>query len=171
MTEHRRLKLAQRQLMLAQIARREARVALAGALKEEQRSEEVGQRSQTLLREYSRRAANSDSHSLQANFAFIGSLRGMTEQAEGARKDAQDQVQWQLRTLAAAETRASRHEERVADTAHALEARRNRREAGDHIGNTAGLARKLQNTSQKGPGLAEIESAPFRATSKPRTKC
>lgn len=145
MRERRRLALASRQLMLAQIARRAAMGALADAVDEEARSTEVSERSRALLRAYGERNAGVDAGALRNHSAFLHSLQGVAQQAEKARRDASDQASWQLRTLAAAETRADRLEERRERARRALQTVIERREQPL----SKGMARKLQNSGQE----------------------
>lgn len=149
MREDKRLKIARRQLVLAQIARREARFALANALAEEDRSGKVHTRAQSLLNEYAKRVAAGDgvgtSQTLQANLAFVRSLQVMADDAHGAHKDASDQAQWQMRTLAKAETRMETRETRVKEERRALADLQERRDFPAELMSPAGLARKLQN--------------------------
>lgn len=149
MRERRRLALASRQLMLAQIARRTAMSALADAVEEEARSAAVSERSRALLRAYGARGAmgdaGGDAGSLRNHSAFLHSLQGITRQAEQARQDASDQASWQLQTLAAAETRAGRLEERRELARRELQAVLDRRE--EPL--SKGMAHKLQNTDRE----------------------
>lgn len=147
MGEDRRLNIAKRQLMLAQIARREARYGLANALAEEERSEHIHDRSRALLDEYAKRitgkAAGSISQSLKANLAFVRSLQQMADDARGAHKDARDQAEWQIRALATAEARMDTHQTRVKDEARKLSDLRARRDVAPELTGSAGMARKL----------------------------
>jgi len=153
MGEDKRLKIAQRQLALAQIARREARFALANALAEEERSGQIHARAQDLLSEYAKRVVESDtaslSQTLQANLAFVRSLQVMADDAQGAHRDASDQAQWQMRALAAAETRMDAHEGQVGEEKRALAELKSRREVPPELTGAAGLARKLQKRSSQ----------------------
>jgi hypothetical protein len=154
MAEDRRLKIAKRQLMLAQIARREARFALASALAEEERSGQIEARARDLLREYGNRAlkgdAASQSHTLQANLAFVRSLQTMADNAQSAHKDAADQARWQMQALSMAETRLDTHEARVGEEKRSLADQRKRRELPPELTGSAGMARKLHNSEQAG---------------------
>ncbi|MEP0392579.1 MAG: hypothetical protein ABJ205_00500 [Erythrobacter sp.] len=149
MREDKRLNIAKRQLALAQIARREARFALANALAEEERSGQIHARAQDLLNEYTKRASQGDasllSQTLQANLTFVRSLQVMAEDAQGAHSDAKDQAQWQMRALAAAETRMDTHEGRVTDEKRAMADLKSRRDIPPELAGLVGLARKLQN--------------------------
>ena len=154
MAEDKRLKIARRQLMMAQIARREARYALANALSEEERSERVYGRTQDLLREYERRlidaGAASQSHSLTSNLAFVRSLQSMSDEAGQAHKDARDQSQWQMQALAKAETRLESQEARGNEARRTLSAQKQRRELPPELTGTSSMARKLQNRGHAG---------------------
>lgn len=134
--------------MLAQIARREARFALANAIGEEERSANIHARAQDLLREYEKRVAgvgvSSQSDTLQANLAFVRSLQTMAQGAGEAHKDARDQAQWQMQALAQAETRLDARKTRVGDEKRALSELRERREISPELTGASGMARKLQ---------------------------
>ena len=148
MGEKRRLKIAQRQLMLAQIARREARYALANAIFEEERSGKIHDRARDLLREYERRITQSDtatqSATLRSNLAFVRSLQTMAEDAGKAHKDARDQALWQVQALAKAETRLDAHETRLGEEKRALGTLKEKREIPPELTGSGGMARKLQ---------------------------
>jgi hypothetical protein len=154
MNDKRRLKIVRRQLMMAQIARREARYALANALGEEERSQRVYGRTQDLLREYERRLidaeAASQSHSLTRNLAFVRSLQSMADEAGQAHKDARDQAQWQMQALAKAETRLEAQETRESEERRALRAQKERRELPPELTGTSSMARKLHNGGHTG---------------------
>lgn len=164
MAEDRRLKIARRQLMMAQIARREACYALANALGEEERSGQIHDRARSLLYEYEKRVAATNagvlSHALQSNLAFVRTLQSMAEDAEQAHRDASDQARWQTQALARAETRLDAHETRVREEKHVLHNRREQRELTDQLvagpdakkNDRTSMARKLQNQRHTGDG-------------------
>ena len=172
MAKERRLKIAKRQLLLAQIARREARLALANAIAEEERSAAIQGRANDLLNEYARRNGDPGKvhlgGSLSSDLAFIHSLQRMSHSAGQAHADAREQAEFQMRTLAAAETRMSAHEERVASESRALVQLRDRREIPPELTTPPKVARKLhkvlatpdQNaaTAQSGPEAAHRRS-------------
>lgn len=162
MADDRRLKIARRQLMLAQIARREARFALASALAEEERSSQIESRARNLLHEYERRAAKTDatsqSYALQANLAFVRSLQTMADNAGEAHKDAKDQSAWQMQALAKAETRLDAYETRVGEERRALTDLRERRDPPPEVCGSQGMARKLQDREQAGDAAARKAS-------------
>lgn len=147
MPEDRRLKLAKRQLLLAQIARREARMALANAIAEEDRSAAIQTRANDLLSEYAKRAGGADrvdlGQSLTRDLAFIRSLQSMCETAQGAHEDAREQAEFHMRTLAAAETKLGAHEERVVRESRALADLQARREVPPELTGGVKVARKL----------------------------
>lgn len=147
MGEDRRLKIAQRQLLLAQIARREARYGLANALAEEERSGQIQKRSRALLDEYAMRIQAHDggsiSQGLKANLAFVHSLQEMADNANSAHKDARDQAQWQIVELGAAEARMDAHQTRVDEEKRSLADLRSRRDIPPDLTGSAGMARKL----------------------------
>ncbi|MEP3422225.1 MAG: hypothetical protein ABJN35_10860 [Erythrobacter sp.] len=143
----RRLRLASRQLALAKVTKREAMAALADAVSEESRSTALAQRSRDLLHDYGKRAAANNAYSLRANAGFVRQLHDVADQAGKAVKDAKEQAQWQVESLAKAETRARRLEEQKDKARTALQAIQLRRET-DQL---AGMAHKLQNSSNS-PG-------------------
>ncbi|UAB78743.1 hypothetical protein INR77_03175 [Erythrobacter sp. SCSIO 43205] len=151
MAEERRLKIAKRQLLLAQIARREARFALANAIAEEERSADIKARANELLSEYSRRSGEPTNvrlgQSLSRDLAFIHSLQKMSDTAAQAHEDAREQAAFQMRTLAAAETKMSAHEERVAGEKRALADLKAKRELPSELTTPAKVARKLHKGS------------------------
>ena len=147
MAEDRRLKLAKRQLLLAQIARREARMALANAIAEEDRSAAIQARANDLLTEYAKRAGGSGradlGQSLTRDLALVRSLQSMCETAQGAHDDAREQAEFQMRTLTAAETKLNAHEERVMRERRALDDLQERRVVPTELTGGAKVARKL----------------------------
>ncbi|MEO0906028.1 MAG: hypothetical protein AAFY07_00750 [Pseudomonadota bacterium] len=147
MREARHLALARRQLLLAQMARREAMAALADAVTHEGRSAALAVRSAQLVEEYSARPAPHMAQALREQAAFVGSLQTIHEQAGRAHNDARDQSQWQSQALAAAQSRAERMEERSQKAHRALEQAIERRDP-PAMGQ---MARKLQNTPHE-PG-------------------
>lgn len=165
MAEDRRLKIAKRQLMLAQIARREARYSLANALAEEERSANIHERSRTLLHEYARRIHTHETptagQSLHSNLAFLRSLQTMSDSAQAAHKDASDQSQWEMQRLAMAETKMDAHKSKVDEEERAMSQLRMRRDVPPELTGAAGLARKLQNHPQTDEQAA---SQPAHAT-------
>jgi hypothetical protein len=168
--EQRRVRLAQRQLLLAQIARREARHALASALAEEARCASVDARSRDLLNEYSRRiflrSEPNEAQALGNDFAFTRSLAAMAQSAQAAHRRAADRAQGQAATLAAAETRLSRHESRNADAARALEALDEHRDMMGELALAPCMARKLQGLREN----PSSRSSPDLPASSQRTR-
>lgn len=145
MDERRHLNLASRQLVLAKIARREAMAALADAVSEEARSTNLAERSRALLREYSQRADPVSGDTMRDQAAFVRSLQSISNDADQASKDASDQAKWQTQTLAAAETRASRFEERKQAALRDMDALRSKREAAPQSKMPQKMAHKLQS--------------------------
>lgn len=138
MRERRRLKLATQQLTLAKVARREAMAGLADAITEETRSSALASRSQDLMSAYAQPQPGTDVSGLQDRAAFVRSVKAIKDQAEEARRDASDQVEWQARSLAAADTRAGRLEDQASEARREIEALLEKREA--QVAN--GVARK-----------------------------
>ncbi len=134
---------------MAQISRREAMAALADAVSEEVRSSMLAEKSRDLLHDYGGRASGHSAskttgHSLRDNAAFVRRLADIADQAGKANKDARDQAAWQVQSLAQAETKAARLQEKVSAARKAIEdAQLSRLQA-----ETAGMARKLQHQSQ-----------------------
>lgn len=141
MRERRLLALAARQAMLAQIARREAMAALAEAIVEEERTGSLAERSRALLQEYRARAGEDDAGALRHQISFTSALGRIAQQADRASMDASDQAAWQVTTLASAEARATRIEERREQAKRALEAAIDRREQS----HARTMAHKLQS--------------------------
>lgn len=195
MAEERRLRLAKRQLMLAQIARREARFALAQAIAEEERSASIQTRASELLGEYAKRTSEYTSkhlgkhlgehlgehtsghlsdagkgqigQSLSSDLAFIRSLQAMSDSAGEAHRDASEQAAFQVRTLAAAETKMSAHETRVAQETRALAELKARREVPPKLTTPSKLARKLHASPAK-PAPATPDQNAAKATLVPK---
>lgn len=140
MRERKRLRLIQRQLLLAQQARREAMGGLADSLAEEERSADLTRRAQALALAYAPQCATTSAQDLRQQAAFAQSLAQLARQSDAARRDAGDQAMWQARALAAAEHRAKGLEERAASARRAIVAQGERRER-EH---SAMMARKLQ---------------------------
>lgn len=145
MNERRLHSRFERQLTLAKIARRDAMAALADALAEERKSAALAERSRALMREYEARGELPSGSALREHAAFVQSLQGVALQADEASKDAGDQAHWQVQTLAAAETRATRLESRLEAARRELTALQTRREGEA----SAAMARKLQTSSTK----------------------
>lgn len=111
--EERRVRVARRQAMLAEIRQRAAMRGLADALAEETRSADLAQRSRALVRNYSGHTGPSDAAALSHAVAFTGALASLAGDAEAAREDAAQQAAWQAQALSEAQTRARRQSERL----------------------------------------------------------
>ena len=126
--------------------------ALADAVTDEARSSDLAARSRDLLNEYSRRSADYSGRptgaSLRENAGFVGRLQVVAGQAEQARNDASDQAQWQAQSLAAAEIRSARFEERMIAARREVAAIQ---ESRDQTA-TPAMARKLQSKSKAAGG-------------------
>ena len=127
--------------------------ALAVAVTEEARSSDLAARTRDLLYEYSRRSANYSGEptgaSLRDNAGFVGRLQDVASHAEQARKDATDQAQWHSQSLAAAEIRSARFEERMVAARREMAAIQ---ESRDQTESTA-MARKLHSKSKAAGGM------------------
>jgi len=130
--EKRRLKLAQRQALLAQVSQRTAMRALADAVSEEGRSESLAARSRDLVRRYSAADRSGDAQmpaeTLAQTGAFTAALAGLASDAEQSRADAAQQAQWQADALGKAQVKANRHAERLTKARADLEAIKARRD-------------------------------------------
>ncbi|MHA7820962.1 MAG: hypothetical protein ACX930_15045 [Erythrobacter sp.] len=149
--------------MLAQIARREAMTALAEAIEEEDRTNALAKHCHTLMCEYGSRQPAEDAEALRDRTAFTASLQGVAKQAEQAQLDASDQTVWQADTLAAAETRAARIEERREAAKRTLEAVLERREQS----HGQGVAHKLQCELPTAQEEAATTRQAYRSRSRP----
>jgi hypothetical protein len=118
MRERRQLKIAQRQITLARIARYEAMGALAGAIDREARSAALAERSRELLSGYGSRGGITDGQALSEILKLTGALTGLAGQADQAYEDARSLTQRQADALAGTDTRLKRLE------THAQTARR-----------------------------------------------
>ncbi|KEO89568.1 hypothetical protein EH32_03435 [Erythrobacter litoralis] len=139
MRERRRLALAKRQLLIAQIAQRQAMRGLADALGEETRSRTLVERSRSLLESYSYVSGLASGEALTERGRFLASLSEVSAAAERAEGDAARQAEWQADVLAKADTRMRRFEDRTLEARRALETELNRRAASPPLG----MARKL----------------------------
>ena len=137
-------------------------MALAGAIAEEDRSAAIHARASELLAQYAMRTGlPSTPHlgsSLTSNLAFIRSLQSMSDTAAGAHQDAREQAEFQMRTLAAAETKMRAGEDRVGQEKQALAQLRERREVPPELTTPAKMARKLHN-GEGPPGQLSVNTA------------
>ncbi|MEL6539817.1 MAG: hypothetical protein AAFQ34_00265 [Pseudomonadota bacterium] len=154
--EKRRVRVARRQALLADVNRRAAMRGLADALAEESRSAALAERSLALTRAYGGRSQASDGARLEHAARFAGALAAMAQSAEAARADAKQQSEWQAEALGQAQCRARRHADRLAEAVAAYQSARELL-ANDDIENRsrpagrsalAGLARPVQSGSE-----------------------
>ncbi|MEL7198188.1 MAG: hypothetical protein AAGL10_07715 [Pseudomonadota bacterium] len=145
MNDRRDLKRTERQLLLARIARRDAMSELAASLAEEQRSASLAKRSRELAKEYAERSDLDTGEALARQGRFAAELTGLARQADRTRGDASRQAEWQINTLAKAEQRIARLDERakLARLQHKHTQERLEQEE------KAAMARSLQKTSSK----------------------
>ncbi|QFT76709.1 hypothetical protein [Erythrobacter sp. THAF29] len=108
MRERRRLALVKRQKVLANVARREAMGALAGAIGVEARSAALAEKSKALSRQYRADPGQSEGDEVRALAKFAGALADIAKEADCARVDAGRQAEMRQQALAAAETRIKR---------------------------------------------------------------
>ncbi len=160
--EQRRLRLARRQNLIAQVGQRSAMRALADALSEEARSDALAKRSLDLARHYGEASEVRDGADLTHKGQFAAALGTLKAQAEQARADAAQQAQWQADALGQASTRADRQRERVEAAYAELQAAKAQREREMDVksrtkgnaglrkerGHDARLARKVQGEAK-----------------------
>ncbi|AWW73563.1 hypothetical protein CD351_03865 [Erythrobacter sp. KY5] len=127
--------------MLANIARREAMTGYAEAVREEGRSHALATRSRRLLDDYSERPGGACADDLRDLFAFKHSLGMVASQAEEARRDAAEQLNWHSQVLAAAAARADASDDRLSAARLAFSSALERREEET----PRRVARKLQS--------------------------
>ncbi|MEO0872373.1 MAG: hypothetical protein AAFY19_10550 [Pseudomonadota bacterium] len=153
--EQRRLRLARRQALLADVSQRAAMRSLADALVEEARSDTLAQRSRDLVTAYGGRSQAQDGAGLAEAGRFSAALGSLAHDAEQARADASEQAQWQAQALGEAQTRAQRQAERLDDARAALRDAREKREhqasAAASTSSARGLAHNLQS-EERVPG-------------------
>ncbi|NQX93515.1 MAG: hypothetical protein HRT64_01060 [Erythrobacter sp.] len=124
----RRVRVARRQALLAEVSQRAAMRGLADALAEEDRSSILAERSRELTRTYGGRSQAQDAGALQQNARFAGALASLAGNAEAARADARQQAEWQAQALGQAQTRARLQSERFENAVSAFRAERDGRE-------------------------------------------
>ncbi len=142
--EARRLALLRRQSLIAEVARKQALRALAEALEAEARGAALAQRSLRLVAASIPREGPTTGAALAQRAGFTAGLAQLAANAADSARDAARQREWQVETLARAETRAKRLGELSAEARAALSAAQDRREAA----RTVPMARKLQRTGQ-----------------------
>jgi hypothetical protein len=142
--EARRLVLLRRQSLIAEVARKQALRALAEALEAEARGTALAERSLRLVAVSAPRAGETTGAALGQRAGFTAGLAQLAANAADSARDAALQREWQVETLARAETRARRLAELSANARAALAAAQDRREAA----RTVPLARKLQRPGQ-----------------------
>lgn len=120
MREKRRVKLAERQIMLTRIARRETMAALAQSIDRENQSAALGQRSRMLLEGYAMREDLADGQALREVAALAGGLARLADNADSQRVIAQQQVERQADALAGTDARLKRLEEHFRTARRAL---------------------------------------------------
>lgn len=143
--EKRRLRLARRQALLAQVSQRSAMRSLAMAVAEQGRSEALARRSHDLAHRYGHRVVTTDGEALAQAGIFAAALGTLATQAEQARADAVQQADWQAQSLGKVQTKAARQKERLAKAQSDFEAARARRDTETGFAARASLARDLQS--------------------------
>lgn len=148
--EQRRLRLAQRQHLLAEVSQNAAMRALADALAQENRSAALARRSRELAQGYGARGGICDGGALAQVVRFAAALATLSGQAEQARADASAQANWQLDALGTAQTRARRQSDRLAQAYAELATLREQRALEEEAAQTLrkGLAHNLHDPLQ-----------------------
>ena len=125
--EQRRLRLARRQALLADVSHKAAIRSLADAVSQEARCTTLAERSRALLETYKRQGGSVDGAALAQSARFLAAFGNLSDDANKAQADARAQLAWQLEALGQAQDRAQRQSERV-ETAKAdvLKARHKR---------------------------------------------
>lgn len=153
--ERRRVRVAKRQKLLAEVSQRAAMRGLADALAEEYRSAALAERSRALVKSYSDRSHAVDGASVQHTVAFSGALASLASDAEAARADASQQREWQAQALGHAQARARRLSERFDEALSAYDTALAKRENDPATLGSAGsqknLARPVQSDEQDRP--------------------
>ncbi len=148
MREKRRLRLTERQTLLARIARRDAMMSLAGTLDEEAKSAALAERSREMAREYGQRPVTGIAADLHQLSALSAGLARLAKDAEDARHDARQQAEWQVEALAETENRLKRLEERTIAARRAAQIVAESRSAPLEGQPTGRMARKLLSQRQ-----------------------
>ncbi|MEM1196376.1 MAG: hypothetical protein AAGH57_09760 [Pseudomonadota bacterium] len=160
--EKRRLALARRQVLLAEVSERAAMLSLATALAEETRSATLAQRSRDLAKAYGGRPDARDGGALGQSGRFSAALGSLAHDAEQARDDASQQAAWHVEALGKAKTKARRQSERLEEARAALEQAQERRQDVPHLvrhsGDRRSLARNMHRP-QSDPTQAETGQA------------
>lgn len=167
--EERRVRLARRQALLAEVSQRAAMRSMADALAQEHRSAALAEHTKTLITAYGGRSNATDGASLAHNARFAASLASLAQNAEAARNDAAQQAVWQARALEQAQTRARRQSERLESAVTAFRAAQERRAHDPSIGAAANsLARLMQSSGEtRSQTPSDLSSGP--AHEDPRT--
>lgn len=148
-SEKRRLRLAQRQALLAQVSQRAAMRSVADALSEETRSATLAERSRELVRVYGGRSQAADGAGLAQTGSFAVALGALAQDAEKGRADASEQTAWQMEALGKAQDRARRQSDRLESAKAQYRAARERRLAANAPPPAkAGLARKVHRPDE-----------------------
>ncbi len=145
MREKRRLRLSERQTLLARIARREAMTSLAETLDEEAKSAALAERSRAMAHEYGQRSVTGIAADLHQLSALASGLARLAKDAENARHDARQQADWQVEALAETENRLKRLEERTVAARQAARQAQEHRAGAPASQPASGMARKLLN--------------------------
>ncbi|MEM9311600.1 MAG: hypothetical protein AAGA34_09140 [Pseudomonadota bacterium] len=141
--EARRLSLARRQTLLAEVSHRAAMLSLANALAEEARSQTLAERSRDLVRAYGGRSQANDGEALSQTGRFAAALGSLAHDAEQARADASQQATWHVEALGQAQTKARRQSERLEEARAAYQDAKERRLEEPHTGRAFADPRRL----------------------------
>ena len=105
MRERRKLALAQRQLLIAKIARRDALSALAQSLDEEEKSAQLAVKSRLLANGYRLEPCETNAQMIAVRTTFANRLADLAKDADRARADAGEQAQFHREALNQSEAR------------------------------------------------------------------
>lgn len=172
--EERRVKLARRQVMLAEVSQRAAMRSLADALSEEARSDTLARRSRELAAHYGGRAQGTDGAALAQNGRFAAALGSLAKNAQDALADASQQASWQVEALGKAQTRARRHSERLDTAMAAYRAAQDKRDTEPLLSASGQSPRRLARNMQGADHISgEAAATPGKSvnskSNKPRT--
>ncbi|MEE4201617.1 hypothetical protein [Erythrobacter sp.] len=147
MRENAKVRLARRQLLLAQSGRREAMAALADALGEERRSDDLAQRARELCQAYGVRSGSGADMPFAYTQRFVQALGQVACDADRSHREARTRSQHRTTQLAAANERT-----RIIEDRHAAACREARAEADaarERECLPPVLARRLQSKTSK----------------------
>lgn len=148
MREQRRARLAERQILLARIDRRDAMGALAGAIDEETKSAALAERSRLLIAGYGNMQSPADGQSLRDIKAMTAGLAQLEGEADKARDMAVDLIGEHSSRLAMTETRLKLLEQHARNARRAVSVNKQTKELSEY----ERVARKLLGRDQARSG-------------------